>query len=807
MEAQASRPASGSLFGSAIAQAADNRSIGGARSQSAQEDNNATTREPSAAQRAATALQELRATTRAALGSSRDAKAATVAATEQLAALMQGQPPDVQAAILRGARAEIGQLTKQLQHLGRNETNRAISALAQVAESAGSENVALLTDTMSRSMPEVVAGDAGIGRNAMPRNNILSALGDAIEGGGGALLATAMARSLEQDGHEDFALAVHKQAAASVQRVHSRWQEAKDKVDARNGELAAVSASWSGAFDEDARAAGAEAFLANHAETYEDLDKASAVLAATLEGASYGLRKPSGLDEAQDGGAFRMAMNAIPDLARTEAGSAVVVDAMARSAAGHDNFLDVERNRRSSLVRASEHQNGWLGRSLQGAAQAHTDALDQTLLEATATQTDAATRRGDLGAVGAMLSDFAAFTDDRTLSDAAKEVQEEMQASWQEFEAGGGIIGGLDAMGSLKSLQSSIGKAFAQVGKSRLGGNPAMQARFESIGASFTVGSTISAYAALAEDPNLQSFLSAGGATAGTLDKLNPKPSQQTADGVGGATKLGRIASGAGLVGSGLRSIQNPASVRAHLETVSSAAGFAHAGGLLGSRAVLSQAAKKAGVVAAVVFSAWDTWDAYQNGDLYGAAASAAPLVGLGIGASIGAAGGPVGAMAGMAIGAVVGVGMELIRAFTRKDPILQFEQRTQPFLQGALQAGGMSSAEAKALSHRFRDVNDDLVGVGPVLAGLSATLGVSSPTMLDWAAGLRDGDAHRLAKFMLQVDHSGNDAWQKLQAEPNPSISPHDPLQIGLDQNRMDALAAWVQAEWPDGPWRNATR
>lgn len=166
-----------------------------------------------------------------------------------------------------------------------------------------------------------------------------------------------------------------------------------------------------------------------------------------------------------------------------------------------------------------------------------------------------------------------------------------------------------------------------------------------------------------------------------------------------------------------------------------------------------------------------------------------------------------MGAMAGMAIGAVVGVGMELIRAFTRKDPILQFEQRTQPFLQGALQAGGMSSAEAKALSHRFRDVNDDLVGVGPVLAGLSATLGVSSPTMLDWAAGLRDGDAHRLAKFMLQVDHSGNDAWQKLQAEPNPSISPHDPLQIGLDQNRMDALAAWVQAEWPDGPWRNATR
>ena len=72
-------------------------------------------------------------------------------------------------------------------------------------------------------------------------------------------------------------------------------------------------------------------------------------------------------------------------------------------------------------------------------------------------------------------------------------------------------------------------------------------------------------------------------------------------------------------------------------------AGYANAAQMFSSKALMGQAMKKAGLVAGVFFSAWDTLDAINRGDAYGAAASAAPLAGLAIGAAVG---GPVGAAA-----------------------------------------------------------------------------------------------------------------------------------------------------------------
>ena len=295
---------------------------------------------PSPDQIAASLLASFRASASAAAGGTLEARAATVAATEQLSHLVAGQPPEVQAAVLRGAQADLARLARQVEHLSHDETNRAVAALSRVAESVGSDQVRLLTDTMARELPEVLASNRG-----RTEGRFLDAMQEAIEGGQGALLATAMAHSFADDGHAAIAAEVHERAGESVAAVRERYDDARAAVDARNAELAVVQTTWSATLDEDARVSGMEAFLEHHADDYTEMDAAARILASTLEGASYGITPPAGLDASSETSAFSSALLAIPDLARTEAGSAVVVDAMARSSAGRSSFLGVARDR------------------------------------------------------------------------------------------------------------------------------------------------------------------------------------------------------------------------------------------------------------------------------------------------------------------------------------------------------------------------------------------------------------------------------------------------------------------------------
>lgn len=744
---------------------------------------------PSTDEVAAALLGSFRAALAPARGGTAEARAATVTAADQLSYLVQGQPPEVQAAVLREAQADLARLARQVEHLSREETDRAVAALSRVAEAVGSDQVRLLTDTLARELPDVLSTKRG-----RTETRFLDAMQGAIEGGQGALLATAMAHSLADDGHADLAADVHERAGEAVAAVRERYDEAKAAVDARNAELALVQTTWGASLDEDARAAGMEAFLEHHADDYTELDDASGILARTLEGASYGITPPTGFEGESQASAFTSALLAIPALARTEAGSAVVVDAMARSSAGRPSFLGVARQQLDAAAQLGNTMVGALPFAGDAAAFEGGAHIDTAVMEAIAVQTDVAARQGDLGAMERMLGEFSSFTQDHDLARTATEIQAGIAEEWAEFTSSGGIVGELDALGSLGSLQSKIGKVFTETSKRYLEDRPHLRGRFDSIGLSFATGSTVSAFAALAADPDLDSFLTAGGSGARLLDARNRHNNPDFE----GPTRLGRLGAGAGLLGSGINSIQNPGSVRAHLETVVDAAGYANAAQVFSSKALLGQAMKKAGMVAGVFFSAWDTLDAIERGDAYGAAASAAPLAGLAIGAAVG---GPAGAALGLAIGGLVGVGMELFRAFTQKDPIVEFEQRTQPFLEAAFVSMGMGESEADQLSHRFRDVNDDLVGVGPVLAGLAGELGVSPEEMLRWASTLSDREVHDLSKRLLRVDHEGERLWEETQRPPGQGRDPRDPMNLGLDRAALTTLAVTLRRDH-EGPW-----
>ena len=174
-----------------------------------------------------------------------------------------------------------------------------MAALSRVAESVGSDQVRLLTDTMARELPEVLASNRG-----RTEGRFLDAMQEAIEGGQGALLATAMAQSFADDGHAAIAAEVHERAGESVAAVRERYDDARAAVDARNAELAVVQTTWSATLDEDARVSGMEAFLEHHADDYTEMDAAASILASTLEGASYGITPPAGLDASSETSAF-----------------------------------------------------------------------------------------------------------------------------------------------------------------------------------------------------------------------------------------------------------------------------------------------------------------------------------------------------------------------------------------------------------------------------------------------------------------------------------------------------------------------
>ena len=158
--------------------------------------------------------------------------------------------------------------------------------------------------------------------------------------------------------------------------------------------------------------------------------------------------------------------------------------------------------------------------------------------------------------------------------------------------------------------------------------------------------------------------------------------------------------------------------------------------------------------------SAFDTVNALKRSDEVGAIAAAAPLAGALSGAAIGAGTGSfapgVGTAIGGAIGALVGVSIVGVRSFTEDSPSEKFETSTQPFLQGALQHGGLSASHAERAAHRLRDVNDDFFGAGHGMAAIARRAGEPAEQVLMNLVTLDDERLHQFVKRVLAARDNG---------------------------------------------------
>jgi len=146
-----------------------------------------------------------------------------------------------------------------------------------------------------------------------------------------------------------------------------------------------------------------------------------------------------------------------------------------------------------------------------------------------------------------------------------------------------------------------------------------------------------------------------------------------------------------------------------------------------------------------------------RSGNLQEAAVASLPLVGMGIGASIGSVVPGPGTLAGATIGAAVGaiaqLGVQVFRSINKDDPIVKFEERNQVFLESAFIGMGLSDSQAEKASKRLRDVNKDLIGVGPLIGPIAAQLDQHPQALLQWLIAQPEAEIKHFAKTLLKID------------------------------------------------------
>jgi hypothetical protein len=197
--------------------------------------------------------------------------------------------------------------------------------------------------------------------------------------------------------------------------------------------------------------------------------------------------------------------------------------------------------------------------------------------------------------------------------------------------------------------------------------------------------------------------------------------------------------------------------------------------------------------------SAWDTADAVKKGDTLGAIGAAAPIALAGGFAAYGAATGSFAPGVGTAIGAVAGAAIGLGIGFGRRilgdHPDEKLEKSTQSFLQGALEARGLSADEARTASHQLRDVDGEFFGVGPHIARLAERAGVPPGELLTRVVRLPEARLHAFVKDSLAADDNGDDVRDAEAARADGDKKRAVPT-FRVDADDLDALWARWAAE-----------
>lgn len=746
--------------------------------------------------------------------------------TENLAAL----GPDERRAYLEQAGPHLDTILANMDHLDADENAEVIAMLAGAAEYLGQDDVALLTDRVAENLPAMFDGH---------NNNqyeFMDGVQAAVENGHGALFGPALADSMrraaetETDYYKserlksisaDLAYAT----AEGVGEVMERFEEAQADFHEKEAWINSWLANNTQLVGPDAAAAAEAAFAAEHADTYETYGSAQQNYASILEGASY--MTDNWAEDQSAHGMYQYAAQGaqdafyhVPSLmeetrvqnpdgtwGRGTTGSDVMADAVLRETGGRTTFLGTA----SRLAEEGVFDERYAEETGEANPNTWSDQLDAAMLYGGVRASEALMRDSggglNLGGV-----DLAAEVMD-TIGRLSPEMQDDMEAMaddirafQEEFQSNPDATASDWANGF-----STVLSGYVRLDDSgQTDPNAPPNRRNAAISAFASSLSTIGAVSAYIsdEDRTFGDHVSFGANLADGL--LGATDNGRIANGGAATSRLGNVSKAAGRIAGGVGLITSLGDVIGAENGQERFSAFLGAGGsasylvagLAASGSTLATSATGIGTAFLAAKSLFDAGSLLADGNVSGAAVAALPA----IGAAIGLIGGPFGAALGLGIGTLASIGLSALGVGSG-DPNEAYEEGTEVAWNAAISvlAPGVSEETRAGMAEIFRNVDDNRVGVGPVLTLFAANAGYSPEEIMTHFAELYDTRGHAyvddlIKNNVMDVDITNwsdiEDARERRRDEDPDTEIPG----LHYDGSEMDSLTLYLNEIFQSG-------
>ncbi len=413
---------------------------------------------------------------------------ATVAATQTLQGVLENKDPRVAAAILKGSKTDLATIGTSVGDLDPEETKTAVKALTVATESAGKNNAAMITDPIATNMRAAYE----VEDQNLPE--MLNSMKAATLEGGGALFGASLTRSLADVGDTKMANTVGLHHATALKAVRDTFTDATKKADEMDARLASAVENWKGVLEPKEIEAGVQRFKAEHADIYAAREQAATTMESTLDGASLGVddatRPFAGLVEEghlrEEGEAQ---LRAIPDIARSEAGSEAIADSVM---AEHNGVATYLREANNMAARPESVEDGFR------------EGMTTGVMRSVAVRAERYAREGDLRSAADLTDGVSRVTSDPAL----KEAYGELSKKIAEVDA--------DDTASDVDKATTLSNTVNQIAADGLSTDTA--SKFKLFGPALGVGSLIGNGAAFATDPSarhaVDTIVSAAGPAA-----------------------------------------------------------------------------------------------------------------------------------------------------------------------------------------------------------------------------------------------------------------------------------------------------
>jgi hypothetical protein len=248
--------------------------------------------------------------------------------------------PEALAELYEGSKETVEKVAEDLgRRVSENDdgqTEETLRALASAADHLGAEATQGIGEALAKALP-----------NQDNLNELDDELHSLAEDGLGLNLSTALVSELGKLGKSEAANELTDVLTEGISTARGEFQDAQNKVDELNEELAYMVQSYGGLLSEDQLQAAVEDFKTRHADEYAALEREASEFTQVLDsvaqlsggnGAVAGLSEDNRAKVLEE--ANKALVNVFPRLGDTEAGALALSQALEAQGRGEPTFLD-----------------------------------------------------------------------------------------------------------------------------------------------------------------------------------------------------------------------------------------------------------------------------------------------------------------------------------------------------------------------------------------------------------------------------------------------------------------------------------